>query len=126
MKRNLLSFNLNLVHEPAPVYRGPSGTFSGWLLRGVPPFQKRVLIAGGANKLFLALATFIPLFTHAKYEPTDCAAPKSEWPVPKPRSIAYEWDLCCGHEWMLANINSAYFVGAFVGASLGGAVQASP
>ena len=35
--------------------RGPAGTLKGLVLWGVPPFQKRVLMAGGANKVFLAL-----------------------------------------------------------------------
>ena len=49
------------------------------------------------------------------------AAPRAAWPAPEPRgSIAHEWGLCCGEEWKLAAINSAYFVGAFVGASCGG------
>jgi hypothetical protein len=100
---------------------GPEGILNGLVLWGVPPFQKRVLLAGGANKIFLALAVWVPLFTHQKYQPPDCAAPRANWPEPTPRgSIAHEWGLCCGDEWKLAAINSAYFVGAFVGASCGG------
>lgn len=100
---------------------GPEGILKGLVLWGVPPFQKRVLLAGGANKIFLALAVWVPLFTHQKYQPPDCAAPVAEWPAPEHRgSIAREWGLCCGEEWKLAAINSAYFVGAFVGASCGG------
>ena len=100
---------------------GPEGILKGLVLWGVPPFQKRVLLAGGANKIFLALAVWIPLFTHQKYEPPDCAADPSAWPPPENyASIAHDWRLCCGDEWKLAAINSAYFVGAFVGASCGG------
>jgi MFS family permease len=68
-------------------------------------------------------AVFIPLFTHGGYTPPDCAAPRAEWPAPDPRSIAHDWALCCGDEWMLASINSAYFVGAFLGASAGGVLS---
>ena len=100
---------------------GPEGILKGLVLWGVPPFQKRVLLAGGANKIFLALAVWIPLFTHQKYAPPDCAADPTTWPAPEGHdSIAYTWRLCCGDEWKLAAINSAYFVGAFIGASFGG------
>ena len=33
-----------------------AGILAGLALRGVPPFQARVLVAAGANKVFLALA----------------------------------------------------------------------
>lgn len=98
----------------------PSGTLSGMLLVGAPRYQKRVLLGCGAVKVSLALSTFVTLFTHAPYEPADCAAPRADWEPPHRGSIAYEWSLCCGEQWRLAAISSTFFCGCLLGASLGG------
>lgn len=39
------------------------------------------------------------------------------------REAPGEWGLCCSEAWKLAAVNSAYFAGAFVGASLGGVLS---
>ena len=38
-------------------------------------------------------------------------------------TIAFDWSLCCGDDWLLAVVNSSYFVGALVGASAGGVLS---
>ena len=100
----------------------PPSMLSGiFTLCGMPPYQRRVMLACGAIKAVITFGTYLPLFTAASYAPAEgCGAPASSWTPPARGSVAYEWRLCCGDEWRLAVVTSAYFVGCLAGAALGG------
>lgn len=69
------------------------------------------------------MATFLPIFTHGAFTPPSCDTTARLQAAMKRSSIAEEWLLCCGEEWVLAAVNSIFFVGCMVGAIVGGVVS---
>lgn len=93
------------------------------LLVGAPPTQRKMLLAAGCVQVGLALTVFLGVFTHAPYAPPSCDAPRGDWPRPERSSIAYEWSLCCGAEWLLGAVTTTYFVGCLVGGLFSGVLS---
>mmetsp|Transcript_96456 Transcript_96456/g.223634 ORF Transcript_96456/g.223634 Transcript_96456/m.223634 type:complete len:672 (-) Transcript_96456:116-2131(-) len=117
---------LTIDHAVEDVFgsKGPKlGAFAGAVLVGVPRCQRVLMVLCGAGKSGLALSAFLPLFAHEAYEPAHCQDPRETWRLPDRISVAFEWALCCGDEWKLAEVGSAFFVGNAVGAALGGALS---
>lgn len=96
------------------------GPLAGAGLIGVPAYQLRVMLLCGCGKCALAMPIFLPLFTHTPYEPLSCEDPVEKWKAPSLGSIAYEWRLACDREWLLAQVDSIFFVGAVFGVIIGG------
>lgn len=98
----------------------PGGPLFGSFLMGAPKFHGRVLLVCGLTKWSLGMPLFLPIYIHEKYTPPSCEMPRDEWPAPTRGSVAYTWGLCCGQEWVLAQLSTIFFVGSLVGVLLGG------
>ena len=85
---------------------------------GMPPYQRRVMLACGAIKAVITFGTYLPLFTAASYAPAeDCGDPLDELDAAGARIGRVSGGCAAIDEWRLAAVTSAYFVGCLAGAA---------
>ena len=102
------------------------GLIAGMCAFGARPRVRALWFSIAIVMASLSCGAFLPLFTHAAYEPpAGCGATTTGWPAPHRGTVAYTFGLCCGREWMLGALGSAYFAGSFVGSYFGGLLSDS-